>query len=151
MEDKKKAIKVAALMTRDIFIVKPEDTLERVDELFKGSAIHHLPVVEKSGSLVGLISKTDFMKVNHMFALFDKRFESYNLKLYQSMRVKEIMTEDVICVTPDEPLSVVIKTFKENLFHALPVVENDTLVGIVTTYDLLTYCYDEEKLLEKGS
>lgn len=142
-------IPVAEIMSRDLLIVHPENHLDKVDEIFQSHNIHHIPVVETSGRLVGMISKLDFSKVNHVFTLFDaEQFGEYNQKLYRSMTVDEIMTKQLATVAPDDPLTVATDIFKENLFHALPVVDRDTLVGLLTTHDVLNYCCSEMLLLE---
>lgn len=142
-------IPVAEVMSRDLLIVKPEDTLERVGEIFDANNIHHIPVVEKDGELVGILSKSDFLKFNHMFTLFNEdKYSEYNKKLHRCIKVKEVMTDKLATVAPDDPLSVAAGIFQENLFHALPVVDEDTLVGLLTTHDLIAYCCREEAYLE---
>jgi CBS domain-containing protein len=58
--------------------------------------------------------------------------------------VGEIMEKKVAQLNPNDSALVAIGIFRENLFHALPIVnESNVLVGILTTYDLLTYAYNE--------
>lgn len=143
-------IPVAEVMSRDLLIVKPEDTLDRVGEIFDANNIHHLPVVDAEGNLKGILSKSDFLKVNHMFTLFNKeKYESYNKKLHKCVQVHEVMTTRMATLDPDDPLSVAVGIFQENLFHALPVVDNGHLVGLLTTHDLINYCCNEVSLLEE--
>ncbi len=145
---KDKLIPVAELMTRDLIIVQPEDTLDRVADIFASHHIHHLPVVDKAGRLKGILSKTDFLRVNHFLAVFDDaRFEDLMKRLRRSIRVEEVMNDKVVTIGSHESLSIAADIFRENLFHALPVVEGDKLVGMITTYDLLTYCFTDPALL----
>lgn len=142
-------IPVAELMSRDLLIVHPDDTLERVGDILEANQIHHLPVVESNGKLVGLVSKSDFLRVNHMFALFDReKYGNYNHRLHKSVRVREVMTSHLATLAPDDPLSVAVGIFRENLFHALPVVDRGTLVGLLTTFDVINYCCSEELYLQ---
>lgn len=143
-------IPVAEIMSRDLLIVKPEDNLDRVGEIFRANNIHHLPVVDDRGALVGMVSQTDFNKVNHMFTLFDKeKYAEYNKKLHKNMEVREVMTRRLATLKPEDPLTVAIGIFQENLFHALPVVDDGTLVGLLTTMDVINYCCREEMLLNE--
>lgn len=143
-------IPVAEIMSRDLLIVKPEDTLDRVGDIFRANNIHHLPVVDETGALVGIISLTDFNKVNHMFTLFDReKYSDYNKKLHKNIEVREVMTERLATLKPQDPLTVAIGIFQENLFHALPVVDDGTLVGLLTTMDIINYCCREEMLLKE--
>lgn len=149
MVNKAVQIPVTEVMSRELYVVRPEDTLERVNEVFRAKAIHHIPVINTEGKLCGIVSKTDFLKVNHMLCIFDvKKYSEYNLKLYKAVHVEEIMTKHVATLAPTDALTVAAGIFSENLFHALPVVDKGNLVGIVTTQDLLGYCFSEQALLE---
>ena len=141
-------IPVAELMTRELLIVEPQDTLEKVRDIFQSNNVHHIPVVDEHGKLTGIISKSDFNRVNHILTLFDgEKYKEYNNMLYRSMTAAEIMTKQVATVSPDDALSLVADMFKENLFHAVPVVDRGILVGIVTTHDVISYCCSETNFL----
>ncbi len=143
-------IPVSKIMTRDLLIVHPDDTLEKVNAIFNGNTIHHIPVVEEDGRLMGMISKQDFLRVNHMLTLFNKeRYSAYNDRLYRAILVKEIMTCKLATLEADAPLTYAAEIFKENFFHALPVVDRGKLVGLVTTHDLITHCFRECALLQE--
>ncbi|MCB9082000.1 MAG: CBS domain-containing protein [Lewinellaceae bacterium] len=143
-------VPIAEIMTRELFIVQPEDKLNKVSEIFEGNNLHHVPVVDGHGKLVGIVSKSDFNKVTHLLTLFDEeRYRDYNAMLYRTVRVEQIMTRQVATLSPDDPLTVAADIFMENLFHALPVVEAGVLVGLVTTHDLLSYCCSETNFLDR--
>ena len=60
----------------------------------------------------------------------------------RSLLVKEVMSKQVATLGPEDTLELAAGFFRENMFHALPVVDEDNmLIGIVTTYDLLNYAY----------
>jgi malate dehydrogenase (oxaloacetate-decarboxylating) len=54
-------IKVRELMTSPIIAVKMDDPLQECAKIMKQKRIHHLPVVDSKGALVGMISATDFL------------------------------------------------------------------------------------------
>ena len=142
-------IPVAEIMTRDLLIVEPADTLEKVRDIFASNNVHHVPVVDQRGMLAGLISKTDFNRVNHVLTILDaERYQAYNDMLYRSITAQEIMTKQLATVSPQDVLGVVADLFRENLFHAVPVVDRGVLVGLITTHDLITYCCTERSLLD---
>lgn len=142
-------IPVAEIMTRDLLIVEPADTLEKVRDIFASNNVHHVPVVDRQGILLGLISKTDFNRVNHVLTILDaERYQAYNDMLYRSITAQEIMTKQLATVSPQDALEVVVDLFRENLFHAVPVVDRGVLVGLVTTHDLITFCCTERSLLD---
>jgi acetoin utilization protein AcuB len=141
-------IPVAEIMTRDLLIVEPGDTLEKVRDIFQSNRLHHVPVVDRQGKLVGLISKSDFNRVNHILTLLDgQKYRTYNDVLYRSLTAEEIMTKQLTTLGPEDTLAVAADFFRENLFQALPVVDKNFLIGIVTTHDLINYCCSETQAL----
>ena len=67
-----------------------------------------------------------------------------NNTLFSSLLVSEVMTRDLVTVDPDTPLKIVSDILMENLFHSLPVVSKDKIVGIITTFDLLKYAINRK-------
>lgn len=137
-----KTTPVAEIMTERVIVVRPNETMDVVQDIFRKNNIHHIPVVD-NGQVVGMISHADYLKLLHGFTLFKtKKSDEYNDAILRSLLVKEVMTKQVATLGPDDSLEVAAGFFRENLFHALPVVDEDNLlVGIVTTYDLLNYAY----------
>lgn len=144
-----KTINVGQIMTTKVITLHPEDTMDKVKKIFEGNNIHHIPIVDR-GRVVGIISKTDYLKLLHGFTLFKtSKSDSYNAAILRSLLVREVMTQQVAKLNPEDSLETAVGFFRENLFHALPVVNNEgELVGIVTTYDLLNYAYSETLFLD---
>ena len=132
---------VSSIMTKKVIAVGPEDELSLVKEIFEKNHIHHLPVV-RHDTLVGMVSKTDF---DVYYRTLSRHFEDkfVNDTLLRVHRVKEIMTAKLAKVEPDDRINVALEVFKVNRFHALPVVENGELVGILTTYDIINALSNE--------
>ncbi|MBL7816551.1 MAG: CBS domain-containing protein [Saprospiraceae bacterium] len=132
---------VSSIMTKKVIAIGPEDELAMVKDIFAQHNIHHLPVV-RHDTLVGMVSKTDFdVYYKTLNRHFDDNF--VNDTLLKVHRVKEIMTSKLAKVEPDDRINVVLEVFKVNRFHALPVVQDDELVGIVTTYDIINALSNE--------
>ncbi|MCB0520899.1 MAG: CBS domain-containing protein [Lewinellaceae bacterium] len=144
-----KTITVSEIMTTDVIILSPNDTMEKVADIFRMNNIHHIPILDDNGKVVGIISQNDYHKILHGFTLFKtEKSEEYNKAILRSLLVKEVMTKQVAKLNPQDKLTVAASYFRENLFHAIPVVDRQgKLVGIVTTFDLLNYAYREELLL----
>ena len=140
-------VKIQEVMTTNVFSVKPTDTMTKVSEYFSAEEIHHLPVVDNAGKVVGIISKTDYHRLQYGFTLFKSReSETYNAAIMRSLLVQDVMTKQVVTLLPSNSLFVAVDIFKENLFHAIPVVDGDqNLRGIITTYDLLNYAYKTQR------
>jgi CBS domain-containing protein len=142
-------IPIRQLMSTDLFVVNPNDTMERVHEIFNSNPIHHLPVVDERGRVQGMISKSDYLSITNAFPLFREDLrEAANERLFKSLLVEDVMSRQIATLSPNDPITVAAGYFQENLFHALPIVEEDVLVGILTTYDLLTYFFNQTDLLE---
>lgn len=137
-----KTTTVAEIITERVIVVRPNETMDVVQDIFRKNNIHHVPVVDK-GMVVGMVSHADYLKLLHGFTLFKtKKSDEYNDAILRSLLVKEVMTKQVATLGPEDSLELAAGFFRENLFHALPVVdEENMLIGIVTTYDLLNYAY----------
>lgn len=144
-----KTTTVSEIMTTDVIFLSPNDTMEKVADIFRMNNIHHVPIIDNDGRVVGIISQNDYHKILHGFTLFKtEKSEEYNKAILRSLLVKEVMTRQVAKLNPEDKLTIAAGYFRENLFHAIPVVDRQgKLVGILTTYDLLNYAYREELLL----
>lgn len=125
---------VSSIMTPNPICVDLNEILTVVDRIFKENRIHHLPVIS-GDKLVGMISKSDFL-------FFKRGFSEEQSKLEDEVRMnnylaKDIMTKRLAKLEPDDKINVALEVFKENLFHALPIVENDRIVGILSTFDII--------------
>jgi acetoin utilization protein AcuB len=126
---------ISSIMTTKLIAVNPDDTLAEVKRVFDNNKIHHLPVVRYK-SIVGIISKTDFLHFLHGFKGndMDKFIDETRLR---SWKAEEIMTRGLAKIDSKEPIRTVLDVFLVNRFHAIPIVDNDELVGIVTTFDVI--------------
>jgi CBS-domain-containing membrane protein len=72
-------------------------------------------------------------------------------KFMMSMMAKDVMTDQVAKLRPDEKNSTAIGIFKENLFHAMPIIDKKNKVaGMLSTFDLLNYAFDKKRLLSSN-
>lgn len=127
---------VFTIMTKDLLTVNPADKLAYVQHLFNENRIHHLPVV-RFQKIVGIISKTDLLSFLKGASNYGEDKSYMNTTRLNNYLAEDIMTSRMAKLEPTDRIDVAIEVFKENLFHALPVVEHDKLVGIVTTYDII--------------
>jgi acetoin utilization protein AcuB len=139
---------IATYMTRKLIAVAPTDKLAHVKAIFDEHRIHHLPVVHYT-TLVGIISKTDlhhFMR-GILTSDNDKLIEQSRLEYYTA---GDIMTTGIATLSSNERINVALQVFLENLFHAIPVVDNGELVGMLTTFDIVKALSDEDNARIKG-
>ncbi len=130
-------------MSTKLITVNPEDKLARIQEIFDQHNIHHLPVV-RFKEIVGLVSKTDFL---HFIRGFNQNEEDrfVNEARMRAYTAQDIMTTGLAKLSPNDRINVALELFMVNRFHAIPIVsENNELVGILTTYDIIKAVSQEE-------
>ena len=132
---------VSSIMSSTVISVEQTDTIKKVEQLFKENRIHHLPVV-KDGALVGIVSKSDYLFFKRGFndETTDNRIDEFRMK---TRLVKDIMTKGIARLESTDRIGVAVEVFKENLFHAIPVVDDDKLVGMLTTFDIIKKLSEE--------
>lgn len=140
---------VSEFMTRKLVTVLPTDKLDFVRDIFEKQNIHHLPVV-KFRTLVGFISKTDLLNFRKGLKITSEEAleEKARLKHYS---VEDIMKTGIATLEPTDRLNVALQLFLENRFHALPIVENGELVGMLTTFDIIKLLVEEDNARIKGA
>lgn len=136
----KKRTPVSDIMTKDIITLDRSDDLESAEKLFKRYNIRHIPVVNEA-SIIGMLSYTDLLKISFADVTEDDR--NVNAVVYNMFSVEQVMTKNLVCVTSKSTIKEVAEILAVNEFHALPVVDNNRLVGIVTTTDLINYLLDQ--------
>ncbi|MEP5341732.1 MAG: CBS domain-containing protein [Algibacter sp.] len=132
----KRRTPVSEIMTKDIIALDRSDDLERAEMLFKRYNIRHIPVVNEE-SIIGMLSYTDLLKIS--FADITEDDHNVNTVVYNMFSIEQVMTKNLVCVTSDTTIREVAEILAQNEFHALPIVDDDVLVGIVTTTDLINY------------
>ena len=134
---------VSTIMTPNPISLNPASSISEASEIFSKNRIHHIPIVE-DGKLVGLISKSDylFFKRGFLDENVDEKIEEIRMNNYE---VRHIMTTGIASMEPNERINVALEIFKENLFHAIPIVEDGKLVGILTTLDIISNLAKDNK------
>ena len=127
---------ISSIMSTNLITVNPEDKLKTVQDLFEQNNIHHLPVV-RFKKIVGIISKIDLLHFLKGMSNFQKDISYMNDNRLRNYTAEDIMTMGLGKVESSDTISIALEVFKTNLFRALPVVDKDELVGIITTYDII--------------
>jgi CBS domain-containing membrane protein len=127
---------VKALMTTEVSTLGRNDTLDVADDLMTLERIRHLPVLDE-GQVVGVVSQRDLFRSALAVAL--GYGENAQKKLLRTIRVKEVMHEPAITVSPDATAKEAIRLMLAHKIGCLPVVAGHTLMGIVTETDILRF------------
>jgi CBS domain-containing protein len=140
-------MKVCDVMTSTPVVTRPEASLEEAAKLMVNNRISGLPVVNFAGRVVGMITEGDLIRRAELGT--DGRAPGWLSQFRDPGRpadtyvhthglvVREVLTEMVLSVEPDMPLSEVVQTMESQQVKRLPVVQNGKLVGIVSRADLL--------------
>jgi acetoin utilization protein AcuB len=136
---------VGKRMTRNPVTVSRGDALKFASNLLREHRIHQLPVVE-GGELIGFLSGTDIRN-----STFEETTVSGDGEIVvKNKTVEEIMTREVITVSPWDTVEDAVLIFHRRRLGALPVVEGKKLVGIITKADVLAAFCDTLKIEEAG-
>ena len=138
------ALPLSKIMQKDVVTVSSEDTLDKVASIFKYGKFHHLPVININFDLIGIISTTDFDKFSWGKSFFNNdRKAEINEMLYKTNRTVDIMTPHVYTLRQDQSVAEAIQSFQKFKFRAIPIVEGEKVVGIITPMDILNFIAKE--------
>lgn len=126
--------RVRDCMTVDPVTVGPQDSLQKVVELFRRRDIRAVPVLEE-GKLIGIVTDRDVRQVAPAYPLF--RDEDEIRRYTENLTVTAAMTADPMTIASNAPLVEAAKILETYRISSLPVVDNQKLVGILSVTDLL--------------
>jgi CBS domain-containing protein len=140
-------MRVVEIMQRTVITVRPEASLREVASLLVKHGISGLPVVDRAGTLVGVVSEADFVtreggtpegrhRVLELF-LGESAAERTDLAKAEAATAGEAMTSPAITVDPDASVRDAARIMTERQVNRLPVVSGGKLVGIVSRADLV--------------
>lgn len=113
------------------------DDLYKAEKLFKKHKIRHLPVVSGK-KIVGILSYTDLLRISYADVV-DEDDDTVGSIVYDMFTVPQVMAKTPEVISSEATVKEVAEILSKREFHALPVVDNGDLVGIVTTTDLIKY------------
>lgn len=136
----KKREPVSHIMTKDVFTVDVQDNLTEVQSLLTKKSIRHVPVVSGE-KLVGILSKSDINRLT--FGNVFEGQEGADEAVLGMLNIKQVMSNNPRTVDAETTIKEVAEIFSQEEFHALPVVENNAVAGIVTTTDVIQYLLEQ--------
>jgi CBS domain-containing protein len=135
------------IMTRHVITVSTDAAVVDAANIMLDKHVSGLPVVDKAGKLVGIVSQGDFLRRAEIgtqrkrgrwlkFLVGPGRAAS-DFVHERGRKIGEIMTPDPYTVTEDATLENIVDLMERNNVKRLPVMRGDQLVGIVTRTNLL--------------
>ena len=135
--EEKLNVHVADIMTKQVHTVDVSDRMADVRTMMAHNHIRHAPVM-KDGKLVGILSLTDVQRMIFSNTYGDDE-AGIDGAISDMFNAEMIMHKDPETLTFDDTVRDATNKFVERDFHALPVIKDGELVGIVTTTDILKY------------
>jgi CBS domain-containing protein len=120
---------VGQFMSTDLFTLRPNDLVDLAASLMEWRHIRHVPVEDNDGRLIGLVTHRGLLRLLS---------RGSTAPAATSMTVREIMKPNPTSVTSTTPTLEAIEIMRRSGIGCLPVVDDNQLVGIVTSYDFLT-------------
>lgn len=152
-------MKARDVMVSPVITVEPSASVKEVAQILLQHHISALPVVDGAGQLIGIVSESDLMRradlgterhrSRWLSALFvdEERLAAEYVKAH-GHKVADVMTKRVITAAPDTPLNDIASLLEKHGIKRVPILENGTLVGIVSRANLIQALAADRKGLE---
>lgn len=121
-------------MSTPVITIYPDASMQEALDLMRKEHIRRIPVVDKRGLLIGIITSADLDKASPSEATTLSVWEIRDL--ISRVRVDKIMTRDVIAIADDTPIEEAARVMADSKVSGLPVIHDDKLVGLITETDL---------------
>jgi CBS domain-containing protein len=122
------------IMEREVTTLAPDECLDLAEDVMALGRIRHLPVLQ-DGRVVGIVSHRDLLAAGLSRA---RDFDGKQRRTFlEAVEVREVMTRDVATLPPGATLEAAAALMLVRKISCIPIVHNETLVGIVTDTDLL--------------
>ncbi|NLI92894.1 MAG: CBS domain-containing protein [Peptococcaceae bacterium] len=125
---------VQQFMTSQVITVSPDESIFNAMNIMKTKRINRLPVIS-SGRLVGIVSDGDLRAASPSPVTSLSKFEMN--ELLSKVSIKDVAVKKVITCSPDTLIEDAALLMRENKIGALPVIEGEKLVGIITQNNIL--------------
>ncbi len=125
---------VGERMSKPVITARPETPMPDALDLMHKEHIRRLPVVNRRGELVGIVTEADLLKASPSQATSLSIYEvTY---LLSKLTIDRLMNKNVVTVSEDTPLEEAARIMADHNFSGLPVMRGKELVGIITETDL---------------
>jgi acetoin utilization protein AcuB len=121
-------------MTKHPLTVATDESLSGAHQYMQKQNVRHLPVVDKTGKMVGLVTEDDLLKAEPSEATLLSVWEIHSL--LTKVKVRDVMVKQVITTTEDTPIEEAAHLMLDHKIGCLPVLRDGKLVGIITESDL---------------
>ncbi|HPE88037.1 MAG TPA: CBS domain-containing protein [Spirochaetia bacterium] len=127
-------------MSRRLITVSADTAVPEAQALMRREKIHRLPVLNKDGKLVGIVTASDLRRASAPPATTLDIYELHYL--ISRLKVESVMTKNPITVREDLPVEEAARIMDDNRVAGLPVISDGELAGIITESDLFRLFID---------
>ncbi len=124
-------MKAKDLMRKDVFTIQAEQSVDALIEMLIREHIHGAPVVEKDGTLAGVVTQQDVF-----FSSWTLSGDSAERARKGRLKVRDIMTCPAVTTSPETDLRGVCRLMSRLRVHRVPVIEDDKVVGVISSLDV---------------
>jgi acetoin utilization protein AcuB len=135
-------------MSKHPLTISIDESLSGAHQYMQAQKIRHLPVVDRSGKMVGLVAEEDLLKAEPSEATLLSVWEIHSL--LTKVKVKDVMVKSVITATEDTPIEEAAHLMLDHTIGCLPVLRAGKLVGIITESDIFRTFMELFAAREKG-
>lgn len=141
---------IADIMTKEVITVTRQTSTRELADLFASKRIGSIPVVDDQGQLIGIVTESDLIKLNKsphlptMISLFDwiiylesEKSLERELQKLGSKTVADIYQKELITISSTASISEAADLMSKHHINALPVVDNQQMIGIVARLDVI--------------
>ena len=125
---------VGERMSHPVITVNPDMPIQDALNLMQKEHVRRFPVVDKRGSLKGIVSEKDLLNASPSEVTSLSIWEMHHL--LSKITIDEIMTCEVVTISEDSTLEEAALIMADKKIGGLPVVRNGNVVGIITETDL---------------
>lgn len=135
-------------MSKHPITITADVHIDEALKMMRDNKVRRLPVVDRDGRLVGIVSEMDLLYASPSPATSLSVYEIHYLMA--RITVQDVMTKEVISIEEDTPLEEAARIMVDNKIGGLPVVRDGKLVGIITETDLFKIFLELLEAREKG-
>lgn len=138
---------LSEVMTDQPFTLGPENSLKQAIDLMNQEHIRHIPIVDESQRLLGLVTLSDVLaaRESKLFVTSKEREEEFT----DSVQLAELMTRNVAWVDPHAGIKEAALYLQRHKYGCLPIVDQHKLVGIVTDSDFVAVAINLLEIMEE--
>jgi acetoin utilization protein AcuB len=114
--------------------IAADESITRTHKYMQEQNVRHLPVLDKSGKMIGLVTEDDLLKAEPSSATLLSVWEIHDL--LGRIKVRDVMVQEVITTDEDTPIEEAAHLMLDHKIGCLPVLREGQLVGIITESDI---------------